>query len=56
MLFSGDIETGKKLHTIKGGRKGTEARHGGHTTQVLCMAISSDGKYLVSISTMDAQK
>ena len=54
-ILSGDIETGKKLHTIKGGRKGTEARHGGHTTQVLCMAISSDGKYLVSTSTMAAQ-
>ncbi|CAL8337262.1 unnamed protein product [Lota lota] len=47
-IIKWDIETGKKLHTIKGGRKGTEARHGGHTTQVLCMAISSDGKYLAT--------
>lgn len=47
-IFSGDIETGKKLHTIPGGRKGTEAQHVGHTAHILCMAISSDGKYLVN--------
>lgn len=54
MLLSGDVETGKKLHKVAGGRKGTEDRHVGHTTQILCMAISSDGKYLVRISTIDA--
>ncbi|KAK0154014.1 U3 small nucleolar RNA-interacting protein 2 [Merluccius polli] len=47
-IIKWDVETGKKLHTIAGGRKGTEARHVGHTTQVLCMAISSDGKYLAT--------
>ncbi|MGH0181316.1 UNVERIFIED_CONTAM: hypothetical protein FKN15_006650 [Acipenser sinensis] len=44
----GDVETGKKLHTIPGGRKGTEDRHVGHTAHILCMAISSDGKYLAT--------
>ena len=45
---SGDLETGKKIHTVHGGRKGTEKKHKGHTAQVLCMAISTDGKFLVS--------
>lgn len=48
LMSSGDVESGKKLHTIPGGRKGTEDRHIGHTAHILCMAISSDGKYLVS--------
>lgn len=48
-FFSGDVESGTKLHSIPGGRKGTEGRHVGHTAHILCMAISSDGKYLVSI-------
>lgn len=52
MIFSGDVENGKKLHTIHGGRKGTEDRHVGHTTHILCMAISSDGKYLVRKSLL----
>ncbi|XP_061583280.1 U3 small nucleolar RNA-interacting protein 2 isoform X2 [Cololabis saira] len=43
-----DVESGKKLHTIPGGRKGTEDRHIGHTAHILCMAISSDGKYLAT--------
>lgn len=47
-MCSGDVAGGKKLHTIPGGRKGTEDRHIGHTAHILCMAISSDGKYLVS--------
>lgn len=48
---SGDVESGKKLNTIPGGRKGTEDRHVGHTAHVLCMAVSSDGKYLVNCSS-----
>lgn len=32
---------------VPGGKKGTEEQHMGHASQVLCMAISSDGKYLV---------
>lgn len=47
LISSGDVESGKKLHTIPGGRKGTEDRHVGHTAHILCLAISSDGKYLV---------
>ncbi|XP_017263609.1 U3 small nucleolar RNA-interacting protein 2 isoform X1 [Kryptolebias marmoratus] len=43
-----DIENGRKLHTIHGGRKGTEDRHVGHTAHILCMTISSDGKYLAT--------
>lgn len=50
LLSAGDVESGKKLHTIHGGRKGTEDRHVGHTAHILCMSVSSDGKYLVSIS------
>ncbi|XP_069000752.1 U3 small nucleolar RNA-interacting protein 2 isoform X2 [Embiotoca jacksoni] len=42
------VESGKKLHTIPGGRKGTGDRHVGHTAHILCMAISSDGKYLAT--------
>ncbi|XP_037535279.1 U3 small nucleolar RNA-interacting protein 2 isoform X2 [Nematolebias whitei] len=43
-----DIESGRKLHTIHGGRKGTEECHVGHTAHILCMTISSDGKYLAT--------
>ncbi|KAK2915146.1 U3 small nucleolar RNA-interacting protein 2 isoform X2 [Channa argus] len=47
-IIKWDVESGKKLHTIHGGRKGTEDRHVGHTAHILCMAISSDGKYLAT--------
>ncbi|KAJ7999894.1 hypothetical protein DPEC_G00199140 [Dallia pectoralis] len=47
-IIKWDVETGKKLHTIAGGRKGTEDRHLGHTAHILCMSISSDGKYLAT--------
>ncbi|XP_008317944.1 U3 small nucleolar RNA-interacting protein 2 isoform X2 [Cynoglossus semilaevis] len=47
-IIKWDVESGKKLHTIPGGRKGTEDRHVGHTAHVLCMTISSDGKYLAT--------
>ncbi|XP_007551135.1 U3 small nucleolar RNA-interacting protein 2 isoform X1 [Poecilia formosa] len=47
-IIKWDVENGKKLHTIHGGRKGTEDRHVGHTAHILCMAISSDGKYLAT--------
>uniref|UniRef100_A0A3Q4BJN7 U3 small nucleolar RNA-interacting protein 2 n=1 Tax=Mola mola TaxID=94237 RepID=A0A3Q4BJN7_MOLML len=47
-IIKWNVETGKKLQTIPGGRKGTEDRHVGHTAHILCMAISSDGKYLAT--------
>ncbi|XP_056324273.1 U3 small nucleolar RNA-interacting protein 2 isoform X1 [Danio aesculapii] len=44
-IIKWDVESGKKVLKIAGGRKGTEDCH---TAHVLCMAISSDGKYLAS--------
>ncbi|KFP84370.1 U3 small nucleolar RNA-interacting protein 2, partial [Apaloderma vittatum] len=41
-------ESGKRLCVVPGGKKGTEKQHMGHASQVLCMAISSDGKYLAT--------
>ncbi|XP_071985235.1 U3 small nucleolar RNA-interacting protein 2 [Engystomops pustulosus] len=47
-IIKWSISDGKKVHKIPGGRKGCEDRHIGHTSHVLCMALSSDGKYLAS--------
>ncbi|XP_030633350.1 U3 small nucleolar RNA-interacting protein 2 [Chanos chanos] len=47
-IIKWEVESGKKVHKIAGGRKGTEDRHTGHTAHILCMAISSDGKYLAT--------
>ncbi|KYO22981.1 U3 small nucleolar RNA-interacting protein 2 isoform X2 [Alligator mississippiensis] len=46
-IIKWDVESGKKEHVIRGGKKGTEG-HVGHTAHILCMAISSDGKYLAT--------
>ncbi|NXU29717.1 U3IP2 protein, partial [Thalassarche chlororhynchos] len=43
-----EVEGGKRLCVVPGGRKGTEEQHMGHASHVLCMAISSDGKYLAT--------
>ncbi|KAJ3030492.1 UNVERIFIED_CONTAM: pre-rRNA processing protein [Siphonaria sp. JEL0065] len=54
-----DFKTGKKVHEFLGGRKHTKKalkafgeaklkKHIGHRDQVLCLAISGDGKYLAS--------
>ncbi|NXX99954.1 U3IP2 protein, partial [Centropus bengalensis] len=43
-----EVESGKRLCVVPGGKKGTEEQHMGHASQVLCMAISSDGKYLAT--------
>jgi len=48
ILFLGNVETGKKVHVIARGLKGSEKQPTGHTSHILCLAISSDGKYLVS--------
>lgn len=42
------FESAKKLKTVPGGKKGTEDKHIGHTGHIYALAISSDGKYLVS--------
>ncbi|XP_069101612.1 U3 small nucleolar RNA-interacting protein 2-like [Argopecten irradians] len=47
-IIKWDIQRGKKVAVIPGGRKGTEKSHVGHTDHILCLAISSDGKYLAS--------
>ncbi|XP_038668121.1 U3 small nucleolar RNA-interacting protein 2, partial [Scyliorhinus canicula] len=44
-IIKWDLNCGKKIHTIHGGRKGTEDWHVG---PILSMAISSDGKYLAT--------
>ncbi|NXN11590.1 U3IP2 protein, partial [Indicator maculatus] len=43
-----EVESGKRLCVVPGAKKGTEERHMGHASHVLCMAISSDGKYLAT--------
>ncbi|NWY75585.1 U3IP2 protein, partial [Erithacus rubecula] len=45
---AGEVDSGKRLCVVPGGKKGTEERHMGHASHVLCMAISSDGKYLAT--------
>ncbi|XP_066528195.1 U3 small nucleolar RNA-interacting protein 2 [Hoplias malabaricus] len=47
-IIKWEVESGKKVQKITGGRKGTEDRHIGHTAHILCMSISSDGKYLAT--------
>lgn len=41
-------KTGKKVKVIPGGRKGTDKKHIGHTAHVLCLAITSDNKFMAS--------
>ncbi|NXF90089.1 U3IP2 protein, partial [Eubucco bourcierii] len=47
-LIKWEVESGKRLCMVPGGKKGTEERHMGHASHILCMAISSDGKYLAT--------
>lgn len=47
LLASGSVESGRKLHVIPRAKKGPEGQPPGHSSHVLCMAVSSDSKYLV---------
>ncbi|XP_068014071.1 U3 small nucleolar RNA-interacting protein 2 [Melanerpes formicivorus] len=47
-LIKWEVESGKRLCVVPGAKKGTEERHMGHASHILCMAISSDGKYLAT--------
>lgn len=47
-IIKWSVETGRKLHVIPRAKNGAEGQALGHSSHVLCMAISSDGKYLAS--------
>uniref|UniRef100_A0A8C5KES3 U3 small nucleolar RNA-interacting protein 2 n=1 Tax=Jaculus jaculus TaxID=51337 RepID=A0A8C5KES3_JACJA len=47
-IIKWSVESGRKLHVIPRVKKGAEGQPRGHSSHVLCMAISSDGKYLAS--------
>ncbi|XP_033615410.1 U3 small nucleolar RNA-interacting protein 2 isoform X1 [Fukomys damarensis] len=47
-IIKWSVETGRKLHVIPRAKNGAEGQARGHSSHVLCMAISSDGKYLAS--------
>ncbi|XP_072026456.1 U3 small nucleolar RNA-interacting protein 2-like isoform X2 [Amphiura filiformis] len=47
-IIKWSTETGKKVHVISGGRKGTEEKHVGHTGHVMAISISSDNKFLAT--------
>lgn len=42
------VATGRKLKTIKGGKKGSEETHVGHTTAINTITVSTDGKFLAT--------
>uniref|UniRef100_A0A8C6W6U1 U3 small nucleolar RNA-interacting protein 2 n=1 Tax=Nannospalax galili TaxID=1026970 RepID=A0A8C6W6U1_NANGA len=47
-IIKWSVESGRKLHVIPRAKKGAEGQLTGHSSHILCMAISSDGKYLAS--------
>jgi len=47
-IIKWSVESGRKLHVIPRAKKGAEGQPPGHSSPILCMAISSDGKYLAS--------
>uniref|UniRef100_F6RPC7 U3 small nucleolar RNA-interacting protein 2 n=1 Tax=Equus caballus TaxID=9796 RepID=F6RPC7_HORSE len=47
-IIKWSVESGRKLHVIPRAKKGAEGQPPGHSSHILCMAISSDGKYLAS--------
>ncbi|XP_073916573.1 U3 small nucleolar RNA-interacting protein 2 isoform X1 [Castor canadensis] len=48
-IIKWSVESGRKLHVIPRAKKGAEGQPPGHSSHILCMAISSDGKYLVRL-------
>uniref|UniRef100_A0A671FTN8 U3 small nucleolar RNA-interacting protein 2 n=1 Tax=Rhinolophus ferrumequinum TaxID=59479 RepID=A0A671FTN8_RHIFE len=51
-IIKWSVESGRKLHVIPRAKKGAEGKPPGHSSHVLCMAISSDGKYLQAHSDL----
>ncbi|XP_021264892.1 U3 small nucleolar RNA-interacting protein 2 [Numida meleagris] len=47
-IIKWEVESGKRLCVVPGGKKSMEGQPMGHTAHVLCIAISSDGKYLAT--------
>ncbi|XP_076985234.1 U3 small nucleolar RNA-interacting protein 2 isoform X2 [Tamandua tetradactyla] len=47
-IIKWSVESRRKLHVIPRAKKGAEGQPPGHSSHVLCMAVSSDGKYLAS--------
>ncbi|GFT26933.1 u3 small nucleolar RNA-interacting protein 2 [Nephila pilipes] len=47
-IIKWSIEEKRKLKVIKGGRKGEENTHCGHTDHILALALSHDDKFLAS--------
>eukprot|EP00069_Balaena_mysticetus_P018601 bmy_11541T0 len=44
-IIKWSVESGRKLHVIPRAKKGAEGQPSGHSSHVLCMAISSDGNF-----------
>ena len=55
VILLGNVRTGKKVHVIPRGPKGSEKQPTGHTSHILCLAVSSDGRYLVSYNLLSKQ-
>ena len=51
-LITGNIESGKREGKVAGGLKGDSTNS--HSAHILCIAISTDGKFLVSFSVESA--
>ncbi|KAB1264433.1 U3 small nucleolar RNA-interacting protein 2 [Camelus dromedarius] len=47
-IIKWSVESGRKLHVIPRAKKGADGKPSSHSSHILCMAISSDGKYLAS--------
>ena len=55
ILLTGNIETGEKEGKVLGSHKASEGSKG-HKGHVLCLAVSSDGKFLVRRNTINVGK